>query len=147
MRNCLTQCKKRKKSLLFFLLSFSFQFSSDSITVQLQLQTKQCHFNAEQGVLVIYATDRYFRCLSLFHLSFSISRRFSYSLYLKTKGWQWKKVLWPFMALGCHGRGVSADTAGSLQPRWPSPMGKAQLLQHWERQECTSISHKWQEDS
>lgn len=71
MRTCLTQCKKRKKSLLFFLPSCSFPFSSDSITAELQLQTKQCHFSAKQGVLVIYATDiRYFRCLSLFHLSF-----------------------------------------------------------------------------
>lgn len=51
---------------------------------------------------------------------------------LKTKGWQWKKVLWAFMAFGCHGRGVSSDTAASLQPQWPPPMGKAQLLQHWE---------------
>lgn len=69
---------------------------------------------------------------------------------LRTKGWQWKKALWAFTAFGCRGRGVCSDTAVSLQPQWPPPTGKAQLLQHWEprkRQECTSVPHKWQEDS
>lgn len=108
--------------------------SSFSITVQLQLQTKQCHLSAKQGVLVIYATDRSISgvCPHSIYLSPSHGDFLTPFDCLKTKGWQWKKVLWAFMAFGCHGRGVSSDTAASLQPQWPPPMGKAQLLQHWE---------------
>lgn len=81
MRTCLTQCKKKKKkkittilssllllSIFFRQLSCSYKQSSAT-----SVQNRECWFLCPRQV---------FWCLSLFHLSFSISPRFSYSLCL-----------------------------------------------------------------
>lgn len=101
---------------------FSCSYKQSNTT---SVQNKQCWlFMPQAGISGLCPHSIY---LSPFHWDFPTPFDC-----LRTKGWQWKKVLWAFMAFGCRGRGVCSDTAASLQPQWPPPTGKAQLLQHWE---------------